>query len=401
LKVREKNRRAPQGHLRRISSTVIVLASLVTAYYSLRIAYAEYLFRSGRPGTIERAAALAPLRADYQARLKRLDQAVMLNPYLASAWIELGLRAEAAGDAAKAEAALRQAATVDHTFEPRWTLANFYFRRANWDEFWKWIRAAADMSYGDRTGVFQLSWRATTDSQMILDRAIPADRSVLASYVAFLAGASRYPAAQAAASRWLPLAVKTDVPALLQFCDLLIEKAHDSMAALQIWNALIEKGWLPFPPLQLNTGSVITNGTFRAPPLSHGFDWRLPSQPGIRVTSQQGLAITLDGHQEEQTDLLIQWLPLRPSSQYEITIYAQSADIPANSGLRLKILDGASATVFAESEMSVPVSVLRFETPLHASLGKLVLCYRRALGTNRIAGTVVLSSIAIVPQLRR
>ena len=26
---------------------------------------------------------------------------------------------------------------VDRTFEPRWTLANFYFRRNNWDEFWK------------------------------------------------------------------------------------------------------------------------------------------------------------------------------------------------------------------------------------------------------------------------
>ena len=88
--MQEKNRRAPQGHLRRVSSTVIALACIGGAYYSLRIAYAEYLFRSGRPGTIERAAALAPLRADYQARLNRLDRALKLNPYLSPAWIELG-----------------------------------------------------------------------------------------------------------------------------------------------------------------------------------------------------------------------------------------------------------------------------------------------------------------------
>jgi tetratricopeptide (TPR) repeat protein len=399
--VQEKNRRAPKGHLRRVSSTVIALACLGAAYYSLRIAYAEYLFRTDRPGAIEHAAALAPLRADYQARVNRLDRAVKLNPYLASAWIELGLRAEAAGNVQKAEASLRQAALVDRTFEPRWTLANFYFRRGNWDDFWKWVRAAADMSYGDRTGLFQLSWRATSDPQTILDRAIPPNRALLADYVDYLARARRYPAAQAAASRWLPLAAKDDVPALLRLCDLLIEKAHDAAGALCIWNTLIENGWLPFQPMDLNAGSVITNGGFRTPPLSHGFDWRLLAPPGVRVTSQQGLRIILNGHQEEHTDLLIQWIPLLPSSTYDFTIKAQTDDIPAGSGLRFKILDGASATVLAESEISLPLSILRFETPPHLSLGKLVLSYQRALGTSRLAGTVVLSSIAMVPLLGR
>jgi len=380
---------------------VIVFACLGAAFYSLRIAYAEYLFRTDRPEAIERAAALAPLRADYQARLNRLDRAVKLNPYLASAWIELGLRAEAAGDVVKAQASLRQAARVDRTFEPRWTLANFYFRRGNWDEFWKWIRAAADMSYGDRTGLFQLCWRATSDPQRILDRAISPDRVLLADYVDYLARAQRYPAAQAAASRWLPLAVKDDTPALLRLCDLLIENAHDAGGALCIWRTLIENGWLLFQPVDLNTGSVITNGTFRTPPLSHGFDWRTFSQPGVRVVSQQGLGIILDGHEEERTDLLIQWIPLRPSTTYELTIKARSDDIAAGSGLRLEILDGAFATVLAKSEVSLPLSILRFETPPHALLGKLVLRYQRALGTSRLAGTVILSSIALVPLFHR
>ncbi len=380
---------------------MITFACLGAAYYSLRIAYAEYLFRTDRPGAIERAAALAPLRADYQARLNRLDRAVELNPYLASAWIELGLRAEAAGDVAKAETSLRQAARVDRTFEPRWALANFYFRRDNWDEFWEWVRAAADVSYGDRTGLFQLCWRATSDPQTILDRAIPPNRALLADYVDYLARAQRYPAAQAAAARWLPLAAQDDVPSLLRLCDLLIQKAHDAAGALCIWNTLIENGWLPFQAVDPNAGSVITNGTFRTPPLSHGFDWRLLSQPGVRVALQHGLRITLDGQQEERADLLIQWIPLRPSSTYDFTIKAQTDDIPAGSGLRFKIFDGASTTVLAESEISLPLSALRFETPPHLSFGKLVFSYQRALGTSRLAGTVILSSIVMVPVLRR
>ena len=53
-------------------------------------------------------------------------------------------------------AALHEAARVDRTFDPRWTLANYYFRRQNWDEFWKWMRAAAEMSYGDRSSKAQM-----------------------------------------------------------------------------------------------------------------------------------------------------------------------------------------------------------------------------------------------------
>ncbi len=399
--MREKNRRAPQGHLRWVSSTVIALACFSAAYYSLRIGYAEYLFRTGRTGTLERAAVLAPLQAGYQARLNRLDQAVKLNPYLASAWIELGLRAEAAGDPAKAEAALLKAAHVDHTFEPRWTLANFYFRRANWDSFWTWIRAAFEMSYGDRTGLFQLCWRATSDPRMILVRAIPPDRAILADYVDYLGHAEQYAAAQESASRWLPLAVKEDLPALLRLCDLLIEKAHDAPASVGLWNALIEKHWLPFTPLDLNAASVVTNGIFQTPPLSHGFDWRLLSRPGVRAVQHQGLGVTLDGQQDEQTDLLMQWIPMHPSVVYELTIKARSDDIPPGSGLHSKILDGTSMTVLAESEISLPITILRFEAPPHTSFGKMVLTYQRALGTNRLSGTLVLSSIAIVPLFRR
>jgi hypothetical protein len=130
-------------------------------------------------------------------------------------------------------------------------------------------------------------------------------------------------------------------------------------------------------------------------------DWRPLSRPGVRATSHEGLGITLDGHQEEQTDFLIQWLPLRPSSTYELTIKAQSADIPAGSGLRSKILDASTGTVLAESAISTPVSILRFETFPHSSLGELVLGYQRALGNSRIAGTVAFTSVAMVPVLRR
>ncbi len=336
---------------------------------------------------------LVPLQADYQARLDRLELAVSLNPHFSAAWIELGMRAEAAGDLSQAEMALLQAARVDRTFEPRWTLANFYFRREKWDEFWKWTRAAAAMSYGDRTALFQLCWRATSDPALILRRAIPPEREILGDYVYYLANSERYDAAQVAASRWLPLATKEDVPRLLRLCDLLLERIHNGPGTLTIWNAMIDRGWLPYQP-----GSILTNGAFQVSPISHGFDWRMLSISGVHsvwTQSPPGLLLTLDGHQPEQTDLLIQWMPMQPSAAYELSIMAQLDGIPPNSGLRWKILDASSGAVLAESGLDVPSETFRFETGAHCSLVKLVLGYQRAQGTSVIAGRLVLSSVAL------
>ena len=396
--MQENSKRAPTGHLRLLSSIAIALVCVTAAYYSLRFGYAEYLFRSDRPESIARAATLSPLDADYQTRLGRLDHAVRLNPYLSAAWIELGTRAEAAGDFTRAEAELREAARVDRTFDPRWTLANYYFRRQNWDEFWKWIRASADMSYGDRSALFGLCWRATSDPETILARAIPADRGVLASYVSYLAHSEHFGAAPAAAYRWLPIAAKEDLPALLELCDVLLEKLPNTPDAMRIWNALIERGWLPYRRLDPEAGVSVTNEAFRISPLAHGFDWRLPLAPGVRVVwnaSPPGLGITLDGHQEERTDMLAEWIPVLAASAYQLSTRASAEEIAAGSGLRCRIVDPVSGAVLAESEINVPVAKLRFETLPHGALVKLVLGYRRAPGTNLIAGRFTLSSLAL------
>jgi tetratricopeptide (TPR) repeat protein len=396
--VQENSERAPTGHLRLLSSIAIALVCVTAAYYSLRLGYAEYLFRSGRPGLMARAATLSPLEAEYQARLDRLERAVRLNPYLSAAWIELGMRAEAAGDFARSEVALREAARVDRTFDPRWILANYYFRRQNWDEFWQWIRSAAEMSYGDRSALFGLCWRATSDPEMILVRVIPPDRGILAAYVSYLARSEHLEAVPAAASRWLPLAAKEDVPALLELCDLLLEKTPDRPDALRIWNTLIERGWLPYQRLDPAAGASITNNSFRISPLSHGFDWRLPTAPGVRAVwteSPPGLNVTFDGHQEERTDILAEWMPVLASSAYELSTLGSAQDIAAGSGLRCKIVDAVSSVVLAEAKLDVPVAKLRFETPPQGSLVKLVLSYRRASGTNLIAGRLTLSSLAL------
>jgi len=60
-----------------------------------------------------------------------LTTSLRLNRYDAQADIGLGLQFEADGDFGRAEKKLLEAYEVDHTYLPRWSLANYYFRRDN------------------------------------------------------------------------------------------------------------------------------------------------------------------------------------------------------------------------------------------------------------------------------
>jgi hypothetical protein len=193
----------------------------VGAWFSIQLARADAESRKGTAAGVARAVELAPLDTAYlslqalqveyaggdaDALLERIAR---ITPDAAAPRIRLGLDAEARGDTASAERWLLDAARVDHQFEPRWTLANFYFRQQKTDAFWTWIRAALEVSYGSRDAVFDLCWKASPDASVILARAIP-DRpilnshDVLAALVAYQVWKERGDAAPAAIrlSRW-------------------------------------------------------------------------------------------------------------------------------------------------------------------------------------------------------
>jgi hypothetical protein len=76
-----------------------------------------------------------------------------------------------------------------------------------------------------------------------------------------------------------------------------------------------------------------------------------------------------------------------------------TSDIPPSTGIRWQILDAKSNTVIAEStDLSsdgLQNSALAFSVPEDNSLLRLRLAYRRALGTPRISGMLVVLSTRI------
>jgi hypothetical protein len=128
----------------------------LTGYWAIRLAIADQLFRANSLKTLAKATQLNPINSQYFLLLAEYQEqagvdpepalaaASQLNPLDSSIWIHRGLSAEFAGDFARAEKFLLEAARVDKLFDPRVTLANYYFRRNNPEQFWRWTRGSGD-----------------------------------------------------------------------------------------------------------------------------------------------------------------------------------------------------------------------------------------------------------------
>ncbi|MFN7936624.1 MAG: hypothetical protein U0R19_25100 [Bryobacteraceae bacterium] len=362
----------------RLPTLLLCSASLFAAFHALRFAYADFLFQSGTPENIRKAAAIVPSNPTYAYRSGNLKRAVQLNPYLSPAWIDLALAAEADNNPAEAERLFLQAAKVDQTFSPRWALANFYFRRQQTEPFWRWIRLAAERSYGDRTALFRLAWHFSQDSKTILDRAILPTPEFLGLYLDYLRSQSQWDAAVETASRLAPIARPEEKAQLLELCDALL-KANQTASAIRVWTL-----WDSARPL------VPTLSTL---PIGKGFAWRLPWREGVShqwSAPAQQIRITLDGRQAERTELLDFFTPVHPGT-YHLESHHRLARIAASSGIRWSFAC-PPRNPFLEVPIGREATSATLTVPAACDLLHITLLYQRASGTVRQEGDFFLVS---------
>ncbi|MBL8179481.1 MAG: hypothetical protein JNK48_32680 [Bryobacterales bacterium] len=373
----------------RVLSYLLAAALLTAAFYALLLAYADYLFHTGTPENIRRAAELVPSHPIYALRSGNPEGALQLNPYLSEAWIDLALAAEQSQQFGEAERLFLKAAEMDRMFAPRWALANFYFRRQSSEPFWRWLRLAAERSYGDRTALFRLAWRFTADSTLILTRAIPPQPEILSLYIEFLRSEEKWEAAAEAAGALSPLIPPTG-PQLIALAEALLQ-AGKGAAALRVWNL-----WDSQRQLDPVSARSLTNAAFATEPIHKGFDWRFPWRNGVShhwSPQTHEVRITLDGRQPEHTELLEQFLPVVPAAQYQFTFQYRLERISAKAGLLWKwsCLDG---TALGEAPLR-PDPTPRLQqsaglaVPPDCSIIRLTFLYHRQPGTVRPEGVIV------------
>jgi tetratricopeptide (TPR) repeat protein len=379
-------------YVARIAGIGALAALGIAVWFSTVLARADAYFREATPRSVERAVEIAPRNTEYLAlRALQLDydgadstalaeKIAALNPYSSAPRIKLGLAAEVRGDSASAEKWLLDAAEVDHQFEPRWTLANFYFRAEKRNEFWTSIRSALEVSYGDRTPAFDLCWRVSADAAEIFKRGIPDRHEVTAAYLIFLARTNRVAAMPPVATKLAAYRDESDLPLLYGASDQLLF-AHDA-AALEIWKLAGQAA-----------PAGIFNGDFSSVPLNHGFDWRPVESFGVthvNLSAPSGHRIAFNGQQPESCPLLQQMLSLSAGRPYVIRWESRTAGIKSPSSLEWRIA-GQHAAVPPNDDWTPGELPVTPREPFNL----LQLVYQRPVGEPRAEGNVELRHVRI------
>jgi len=384
-------------YARRIFAVVALLVLAVATVYSIRLALADAAFRRQTPQSVARALKILPDRANYllfraqqmdydgQDSTALLERAARVNPLSSAPRLRLGLAAEARGDFPGAEKWLLDAARVDRQFEPRWTLANFYFRRERRGEFWKWMRAALEVSYGDRRLAFDLCWRMSQNPEEVLAQAIPERHEVLAAYLYYVMDQHRE-AAGAAALKLVDLHDRSDVPQLETACDLFIDDGK-VVEARELWRQMGHA----------QTG-LIYNGDFAEEPSGHGFDWRPSRAEGIAYVTLPGLyRIQLSGKQPESTELMRQFVALQPWKMYSLRWEARTRGFTSPSGI-----EWTAGAIHGALEAAQDWRPGTMDFKAEAALLPITLAYRRPTGQARAEGSVEIRAVSLVEkQLNR
>lgn len=398
----------------RIATAAALAGLLAVSCWSIRAGWADYLARQNTLEATQAALRWMPDQADYHFQLAvltaeknparsiaELENVLALNPCDAVSWIELGLRFEADGKAARAEQCLLRAAGVNRQFLPRWALANVYFRRKDTEKFWAWARASAEMVYGDATPLFLLCGKVAEDGDLI-NRIGISRPEVRAEYLSYLMAQGRLDIMMPAARKVLEADREADTAVLMAACDRLLDGKRLE-GAIEIWNGLAERRRIPTGTVG-GREPVLTNGTFSTAPVSHGFDWRLPTAEGVSASGEErpsGLRLTFSGRQPENCEVLAQFVPVRERTAYELEFVYRTRGIPPGTGLRWRMIDGTSGGTLAEGESlssdEDQQTDVSFRTPAGCRLAKIALEYRRTPGTTRIAGFVVLRGMRIRP----
>ena len=364
----------------------------LAAFAAIRFAVAETIFRHDTSRAIRRAIVVqgSTSSAAFEERLaeihalesrEALERAVVANPRAASAWIALGLLQEGAGNFAAAERLLLQAARVDRQHLPAWTLANFYFRRANRRQFWPWAERTASLTYDDFRPLLRLCDQFEPDPDRMLAHFGDA-RRLRTVYLDFLIGENRLDAAQQVAS-----GMRNDHandPHLIDLADRQL-RAGNADWAIKLWNAASG-----LPPIEPSAGKILTNGDLFRAPLNLGFDWRLVQNEGVaEIWMPSELVFTLSGSQPEPCVVLEQTIYL-VSGHFRLRFdYMTRAQRPL--GIRWA-LDNAEGPPIAQSdEWREGV----FNLPRTQGIRHLRLFSRREPGNTRAEGRIELRNLRL------
>ncbi len=403
------------GKLATLLRAFVVMVCCVATWISVRHARADYAGSPGSATALERGLQIEPENIElavWDALLmsykddpspevdKQLLHALRMNPMSSEVLIALGLRAERQGDNAQAERYLLQATEVDHTFKPASAFANFCVRSGQPDKFWPMARRCLNLDplNLDPRPIFDLAWNLTDDAAKI-QAILPPGGPRWIDYLGYLMDTKR---PDAAATVW-PRALAAfdasrpgNVEALARYCGFMAE-SQKTASAVRAWNQLVDHQIIQSGLLDPAAGLSVADPNFSFPGGTGLFSWQVNKAEGLFVNGgASAVRIELDGNEPEPLTLLSTTAAVLPGRAYRLVwnYDASQLGLPRDQGFDIRIVQ-QPGNLLSQCQPFLSVAetgACSFTSGEHSQV-RIELVYKRALGTTRARGMLMISNI--------
>ena len=268
-----------------------------------------------------------------------------LNPYVARYWLDLAGAYQVAGRTREQEQSVEHAVEADPTTpHVAWEAANFFLVQGDQERALRNFRVVLANDPEEVNSALQLCWRATGDANQILDQALPRRAELYLSFLRLLISEQEVAAAENVWNHLIALNQKFSTKLAFPYFRFLIAK-QEVTAAQTAWQQLagVDRSLQPYLPSREN---LVVNGGFEEKVLNGGFDWWYQSNPHAALamdtsdffSGTRSLSITFDGQNPGDAGI-VQFVPVKPNTNYEFSAEYKTEDIDSASGPRFAIAD--------------------------------------------------------------
>jgi tetratricopeptide (TPR) repeat protein len=350
-----------------------ILGAALYGLLALRLYVAHRFSGQADQASLMKAIHLEPRNADYHDLLGRyllfgvensavaaaeIRQAVMLDPYNASYWLDLAHADLSLGAKQEEQEAIARALAVDPTTpDVAWSAANLYLFQGDLEQALGQYAIVLNHSPRLVHSSLSQSWHMLHSTDKILPILPPAP-DVYLQFLHLLISEDEPAAAAQVWNALMHLNKNLDYHDGLFYVDSLLAK-HEIGKAVDAWQEMAARS-AELKSYQV-AGNMITNGTFSQDILNSGFDWRYTSNKGSTLSLDrneaygvgaiQSVAIVYTGVGGDAG--LRQDIAVTPGTLYRLSVWVKSDDLQAANGPTIDIIDAYDNKTYAQTDQTL------------------------------------------------
>jgi hypothetical protein len=284
------------------------------------------------------------------------EKAVSLSPYDYRYWMSLGIAYERAGEAGKAEEALKRAVALAPSYSyPHWYLANLLLRNARYDEAFAELRLASAADPELQPQQFNLVWAIYGDDLEGVKNALGPTSAARAAFAFYLISQNHF---EEGLRLWDALSSeekkgnKGSAAAIITT----LNKDFRFHDGLKVWNDIANEKY------RTEVGRVF-DGSFEddveyGPEIAFG--WQVQNVPQMQVgidparshDGTRSLKLVYQARSNLEAVHVFEFVPVQPRTEYDFEYYVSTDKLETGGPPRVDIFDPTDNTVLVSPSLA-------------------------------------------------